>query len=221
MNREDYIVRVKKTLEDVYTVTDDLDAKGISSQIPFVDVSKGTRTLMRNDILFFIFRIIDTDKIISESGVEFLNEGLGFDFTRLTAEVTRRKAVKSKIPELGFLLPSLVLVDNKLGEIVLTKIYILTLSIVIHSYLMCQDHFSMEEQVNYIRYLTLCKELVENTLGEKLDLDPFDVYSREYADIIKSAIDVDWEINNRKKESHTLAMEKILKEIISDKKCRN
>lgn len=36
MNSEDYIVRVKKILEDVYTVTDGLDAQGISSQIPFV-----------------------------------------------------------------------------------------------------------------------------------------------------------------------------------------
>ena len=37
MNSEDYIVRVKKILEDVfYTVTDDLDAQGISSQIAFV-----------------------------------------------------------------------------------------------------------------------------------------------------------------------------------------
>ncbi len=214
MSRE-YAIRVKNLLEDVYTVTDDLDAQGIGSMIPFVYESKGIRDTMKTDILLFIFRIIDTDKIISESSVCFLNEGLGFSFTRLTAEVARRKAVESKIPELGFLLPSLVLIDNKLGEIVLSKIYILTLSFVIHSYLMCQDHVSIEEQVNYCRYMTICKELVETTLGEEIDFDPFDSYSRDYVDIIRCAVDVDREINNREKEPYTLAVEKALNEIVS------
>ena len=207
-----YSTQIKSLMEDVYSVADKLDAQGISYQIPFVEASEGMRGTMRADILLFIFRTIDQDKRITDDCVNFLNDCVGFNFTRLTAEVARKKAVESEIPQLCILLPAFIILDKQLGGIKLSTIYIQTLSYVTLAYLQCQEHVSLEEMVNYHRYSSACIELVEKTLKQKIDFDPLGNINSDHLDIIKCGIDVDQIINNREKDPYVLAMEKALME---------
>ena len=104
----EYISHVKSLMKSVYIIADDLDAKGIGGMIPFVDSEEGMRGAIRADILLFVLRIIENDKRINDECVAYLNECIGFNFTPLTAEIARKKAVESNIPQLCVLLPPFI-----------------------------------------------------------------------------------------------------------------
>lgn len=205
-----YSIQIKDLMEDMFSVADNLDERGISAHVPFVDESEGMRGTMRADILLFVLRIIDSNRRITDECVTFLNECIGFNFSKLSAEVAREKAIASDVPELCILLPAFILIDKQLGGSKLSTIYIQTLSYVALGYLQCQDSISLEEMVNYYRYSSACIDLADKALNTKIDFDPLENVSSEHMDVIKCAVDVDQRINNREKDPFVLAMEEAL-----------
>ena len=49
-----YSAQIKGLMENVFSVADNLDVRGISSQIPFVDPEDGMRGAIRADVLLFV-----------------------------------------------------------------------------------------------------------------------------------------------------------------------
>lgn len=210
-----YSNRVRTVLEEFFRVTDDLDASGISSNFPLVDETEGLRGAIRTDMILFMFRIMDSSRRITDVNVDFLNESFEFNFTKLTAEVARKKALETNVSDVGYLLPYFILVDNKLGKPITSNLYLLALSGVLWAFLSSMEDFIIDEWISYSRYLVTCKELVEKTLNKEIPFDPYGFFTEKYKDIMKCAVDVDREINNSDKDESIISLEKMLTSIVS------
>ena len=168
-----YSNRVRKVLEEIFKLTDDLDASGISSNFPLVDETEGLRGAIRTDMILFMFRIMDSSRRITDVNVDFLNESFEFNFTKLTAEVARKKALETNVSDVGYLLPYFILVDNKLGKPITTNLYLLALSGVLWAFLSGMEELILDEWISYSRCMVVCKELVEKTLNMEIPFDPY------------------------------------------------
>lgn len=211
-----YTEQIKDLMENVYSVADNLDAQGISEHIPFVDPEEGMRGAIRADILLFILRTIDKDKRINGDCLSFLNDCLGFGFTTLTAEMARKKAIETDVPQICFLLPPFILLDKQLGGSKLSTIYVETLAYVTLGYFQCQDHTSLEEMVSYCRYTNTCIGLIEKAFGEKVEFDPLGNVTSEHKELIKCAVEVDKLINKKENDPVIAALEEALIKTIND-----
>lgn len=98
----------------------------------------------------------------------------------------------------------------QLGGNSLSSVYIRTLAFVTLGFFQCQEYTSLEEVVNYFRYTTASMELVEKTLGQKVDYDPLECLNSEKAELVKYAIEVDKEIHKREKDPYIGALEETL-----------
>ena len=147
--------------------------------------------------------------------MDFLNESFEFNFTKLTAEVARKKALETNVSDVGYLLPYFILVDNKLGKPITSNLYLLALSGVLWAFLSGMEEFILDEWISYSRCMVVCKELVEKTLNMVIPFDPYGFFTEKYKDIMKCAVDVDREINNSDKDESIKSLEKMLTSIVS------
>ena len=91
----------------------------------------------------------------------------------------------------SLIFPFFILLDAKIGGNAISNVYLQTITLVSLGYLKCKDDVSVQEMVNLYRYILPCREMVEETLGEKLDHDPMDMFNSEKRDLIECAIEVD------------------------------
>ncbi len=75
-----YSEKMKDVMQRVFEMADNLDGKGIGEQIPFVIKSDGMRGAIKTDILLFLLRVTDPDKLICPACHQYINECLGYDF---------------------------------------------------------------------------------------------------------------------------------------------
>lgn len=54
-----YTDKMKEVMQSVYEMADNLDAKGIGNNIPFVNPEEGLRGAIKTDILLFLLRLTD------------------------------------------------------------------------------------------------------------------------------------------------------------------
>lgn len=194
MSNTTTIMQVKSIMDKLNLLAEMLDEKGISEQIPFVQKGSSLKDTIKVDIMLLIFSTIGEDTISPEC-VEYLNATMGYNFTQLTAEIARKKTLDAGLPHICFLLPFFILLDAKIGGNAISNVYLQTITLVSLGYLKCKDDVSVQEMVNLYRYILPCREMVEETLGEKLDHDPMDMFDSEKRDLIECAIEVDKKIH--------------------------
>ena len=186
-----YAEKMKDVMQRVFEMADNLDAKGIGKQIPFVNKSDGMRGAIKTDILLFLLRVTDPDKLICPACRRYINDCLGYDFGELTIEMARKKAVESNLPKICTLLPYFILLDKQIGGCAISTVYVQTLCFIALGYIAEQEHTSLEEMVRYCRYATTCLQMIEKTLNEKVDFDPLGFIDSDKKDIITTAVEVD------------------------------
>ena len=186
-----YADKMKDVMQRVFEMADNLDAKGIGEQIPFVNKSDGMRGAIKTDILLFLLRVADPDKLICPACRQYINDCLGYDFSELTIEMARKKAVDSNLPRICALLPYFILLDKQIGGCAISSVYVQTLCFIALGYLAAQEHTSLEDMVRYCRYATTCIQMIEKTLNEKVDFDPLGFIESDKKDIITTAVEVD------------------------------
>ena len=71
MNAE-FNSQIKGVVESLFEVADELDRKGVGIQI-FKDGDTRLRDAIKIEILYFIFKVIDTDRMIAEEELKFIN----------------------------------------------------------------------------------------------------------------------------------------------------
>lgn len=210
-----YAEKTKDIMKSVYEMADYLDAKGLGEKIPFADKDAGMRGTIKTDILIFLLRLTDHDKRIDPGCRDYINEGLGYDFSELVLEVARKKANDANLPKICALLPYLILVDKELGGCRFSSIYVQTLCFIALGYIASQEHISLEEMVRYCRYATSCTCMIERTLGEKVAFDPLDMVNSAQKDLIISAVEVDRQLHKSEEEYSANSMENALCQILS------
>ena len=186
-----YAEKMKDVMQRVFEMADNLDAKGIGEQIPFVNKNDGMRGAIKTDILLFLLRVTDPDKLICPACRQYINDCLGYDFGELAIEMARKKAVESNLPKICTLLPYFILLDKQIGGCAISSVYVQTLCFIALGFLAAQEHTSLEDMVRYCRYATTCIQMIEKTLNEKVDFDPLGFIESDKKDIITTAVEVD------------------------------
>lgn len=207
MVEKDFAESVRELVQTMYGIVDDLDARGVGENIPFVDKKDGMRGTIRIDILLFLLRLTDKGKPISPECRNYINEYLGYDFSELTIEIARDKVAESGVPRVCIMLPCFILLDKKLGGNRLSSAYVQMMSYVALGFLQFQEHTTLEEIVRYHRYCSTCIQLIEKTLGKKVDFDPLGVINSSKRDLIKRAIEVDERFHGREEDPVNKAIE--------------
>ena len=115
MMEKGYAEKMKDVMQSVYEMADNLDAKGVGANIPFVNKAEGLRGAIKTDILLFLLRLTDHDKRINRDCREYINDCLDYDFSELTLELSRKKANDANLPHICALLPYFILLDKQLG----------------------------------------------------------------------------------------------------------
>ena len=210
-----YADKMKDVMQSVYEMADNLDAKGIGEHIPFVNEKDGLRGAIKTDILIFLLRLTDKDKQISGGCRNYINECLGYDFGELAIEIARKKATERDLPQICFLLPYFILIDKQLGGNKISTVYVQTLCYLALGYIREQDHTSLEEVVRYYRYSAGCIQLIEKTIGEKVDFDPLEPISSDNKELIRTAVEVDKLIHKPEEDPVIKALEEALCRIMS------
>lgn len=75
-----YTDKMKDVMQSVYEMADNLDAKGIGHNIPFVNPEEGMRGAIKTDILLFLLRLTDKEKQISPGCRHYINDCFEYDF---------------------------------------------------------------------------------------------------------------------------------------------
>ena len=95
-----YTDKMKDVMQSVYEMADNLDAKGIGNNIPFVNPEEGLRGAIKTDILLFLLRLTDKEKQISPGCRHYINDCFGYDFGELAIELARKKVTESNLPSI-------------------------------------------------------------------------------------------------------------------------
>ena len=103
--------QIKEMMDSLFEMIDNLDRRGIGKQIPFVDGDNGLRELVKADMLLFIVRIADDDgNMISPDCLNYINECLDYNFSPLTFELARKKAIDTNLPNICLPIPVFILI---------------------------------------------------------------------------------------------------------------
>ena len=185
--------QIKSMVDLVFGIADKLETRGLSFHHPIYDGGDNSlRELVKADMLLFIIRLADNNgHMMSEDCLSYINECLDYNFTPLAFEVARKRSLESGIPGTCLILPLLLLVDRTLGGERFSAAYVRALSYVMIGYLKTEDHNTLEKMVKYYRLSDGCVRMIENTLGEKVDFDPLDSLSKDAADVIRMAAEID------------------------------
>lgn len=210
-----YTDKMKDVMQSVYEMADKLDAKGIGHNIPFVNPEEGLRGAIKTDILLFLLRLTDKEKQISPGCRHYINDCFGYDFGELAIELARKKVTESNLPQICVLLPYFILLDKQVGGNKISSVYVQTLCYLALGYIKEQEHTSLEEIVRYYRYSAGCIQLIEKTLGERVDFDPLEPISSDAKEIIKSAVEVDRLIHKPEDDPAIKGLEEALCRIIT------
>ena len=210
-----YAEKMKDVIQRVFEMADNLDAKGIGDNIPFVNKKDGMRGAIKTDILLFLLRVTDNDKLIGSGCRQYINDCLGYDFSELTIEMARKKAVDSNLPRICALLPYFILLDKQIGGCAISSVYVQTLCFIALGYLAAQEHTSLEDMVRYCRYATTCIQMIEKTLNEKVDFDPLGFIESDKKDLIITAVEVDKLLHKSEEDPVLNALEDALCKIVS------
>ena len=206
---------MKKIMQSMYELADNLDEKGIGTIIPFVDPEEGLREAIKSDVLIFLLRMTDKEKQISPGCRHYINDCLGYDFGELAIEIARKKVIESNLPQICVLLPYFILLDKQVGGNRVSSVYVQSLCYMALGYIKEQEHTSLEEIVRYCHYSAGCIQLIERTLGEKVSFDPLGPISSDTKEIIKAAVEVDEIIHKPEEDPVIGGLEEALCRIIS------
>ena len=216
----DFNSQIKGVVASLFEVADELDRKGIGKQI-IKDGDTSLRDAIKLEILFFIFKVIDPDRLINEDELNFINECLDYDYTSLNLEVARRKALDADVPQMSLLLPSFIIIDSRLGGNKFSSTYVQTISYVTIGVLNCTSA-SLQETVNYCRRIKIYSEMVRRSLDSELDFDPMKHIGEEHKALLKIAIEIDEKINKYEAENKYLeASVEAIKKSIEEQKEEN
>ena len=210
-----YIVQIRDILNDLFKLADSLDAQGIGKIIPFVSDTEGIRGSMKTDILRFIFRVVRREKTIDGACLQYINECLGYHFSSLTLEMAKEKSCDRKLPDICFLLPYFIMIDQKCSCHQLSSVYIKTVAYAVIGYLHYQEHTYLDEIVNYYRFTSMCIHMIEKSLGKEIGFDPLDGLTSDKIDLIRSAIEVDQRIHPEDADPVVIALEESLRKTIA------
>lgn len=217
MNASEFNTQIKSVVASLFEVADELDRKGVGKQI-IKDDDTNLRDAIKAEILFFIFKVIDPERLIKEEELKFINECLDYDYTLLTIEVARKKTFNAGVPQMSFLLPSFIIIDSHLNGNKFSSTYVQTISYVTIGVLNCKSA-SLQETVKYCRRIRLYSEMIKRSLNCKLDFDPMKHISEEHKSLIKVAIEIDEKINKFEEENKYLeASIETIKKSIKKKK---
>lgn len=208
------IVSIKNLLESIYEIIDHIDAKGVPVN-NLISKDSGLKEIVQKDMLLSIIHCSSKDETINEDCLEYVNDVLGCNFTKLTFELTRKEVFEQEIPQMCVALPFFIVIDRSFGGNQLSSIYIKALAYITLGYIKCEEHQSLEEMVSYYRLCSACTQLVENTLEEKIDFDPlFMIKKGRELELIKHAVEIDKLIN--KKNPIFDAIEKGLCDVLTE-----
>ena len=201
MNAE-FVFQVKDLLKSLFEVGDELDQRGLGRQMGLND-DDPMRDTIKAEILLFMFKVLDSDKMLNEEGVEYINDCLGYNFTQLSIEVARKNTLDKKYPQMSILLPTFTIIDSHLGGNNLSTIYVKTISFVTIGLLNAKGA-SLQETVNYCRRIRIYIDLVEKSLDCSLDFDPMRHIDSDNKTIIDAAVKIDKKIHPYEDEQNYL-----------------
>ena len=210
-----YTVQIRDVLKDLFKLADNLDAQGLEKSIPFVSDTEGIRGTMKMDILRFIFRVVRREKTIDDACLQYINECLGYHFTALTLEMAREKSCNTKLPDICFLLPYFIRIDQKCSGHQLSSVYIKAAAYAVIGYLHYQEHTYLDEIVSYYRFTSMCIHMIEKSLGREIGFDPLDALTSDKMDLIRSAIETDQRIHPEEADPVVTAFEETLRKAIA------
>ncbi len=195
--KSQHISDIKSMMESLYGVAENLDERGISYKAPFRDPEGGIKGIVQMDMLLSLIRCTNQESAVNRDCLNYINECLGYNFTRLTFEIAKKKASESEIPDMCLALPLFLAVDKQLGGNKLSFIYIQALAYVMLGYIQCEDKNTLEEMVAYYRLCDRCIKLAEKALKIKVDFDPLARIKGDNIELIKCAIEVDKVIHEK------------------------
>ena len=213
----DFNSQIKGVVASLFEVADELDRKGIGKQI-IKDGDTSLRDAIKLEILFFIFKVIDSDRLIKEEELKFINDCLDYDYTSLNLEVARRQALDADVPQMSLILPSFIIIDSRLGGNKFSATYVQTISYVTIGVLNCTSA-SLQETVSYCRRIKIYSEMIRRSLDCELDFDPMKHIGEEHKSLLKLAIEIDEKINKYEAENKYLeASVEAIKKSIEEQK---
>lgn len=192
MNAE-FNSQIKTVVDGLFKIGDELDKRGIGKQIN-QSGDGSIRDTIKAEMLLFIFKVLDPDKMLNEEGVNYINDCLGYDFTLLNIEVARKKTLNDKFPQVSVLLPTFIVIDGELGGNTLSSTYVKAISFVTIGLFNCKSA-SLQETINYCRRIKLYSDMVSRCLDEELEFDPMTHIDENNKSIIEMAIAIDEKIN--------------------------
>lgn len=188
--------QIKEMMDSLFGLIDNLDRRGVGRLLPFVDGDNGFRELVKADMLLFIVKIADDDgNMISQECLDYINECLDYDFSTLTFELARKKAIDTNLPNICLAIPIFILIDKMIGGNRLSSAYMQALSYVMLGYIKCEDNNSLEKMVKYYRLSDGCIQMIERSLGGKVDYDPLNMLEDSTAEIIRLAAEIDKKVH--------------------------
>ncbi len=213
----DFSSQIKTVIDGLFKIGDELDKRGIGKQI--TKSNDGTiRDAIKAEILMFIFKVLDPEKMLNEEGLEYINNCLGYDFTLLNIEVARKRTLDDKFPQVSVLLPTFLVIDGELGGNTLSSTYVKAISFVTIGLMNCRGA-SLQETINYCRRIKIYSDMVTRCLDTEIDLDPLQYIDDANKSIIEVAISIDEKINtyDDEKKYLELSVETVRKTIQAEK----
>ena len=185
-----YVEKMKDLMKNLFEVADNLESKGIGKLIPYIDQDTSFRDVVKMDVQLFLFRLLDQDKQISPSSINYLNECLDCNYGELSLEMMRRKTVSSTTPHICVLLPFFIAIDNQSDRQKVSVAYVQAICCVALGFLESQDRTSLEEMVRYSRYASACLKIIEKNHGIIIDFDPLLFIQEDKKKMIETAVEV-------------------------------
>ena len=189
----DFKAQIKEVVGALFKIGDELDEKGVGQCINQTG-DGNLRETIKAEILLFIFKVIDPNKTLSEDELAYINDCLDYNFTPLSFEIARKRAIEQEIPQLSVLLPGFIIIDDKLGGHTLSTTYVKTISYVTIGLLNC-NRASLQETINYCRRIKIYVDMINSCLDYDFEFDPMEHIDEGNKTILDVAITVDEKLN--------------------------
>ena len=189
----DFKAQIKEVVGALFKIGDELDEKGVGQCINQTG-DGDLRETIKAEILLFVFKVIDPNKTLSEDELAYINDCLDYNFTPLSFEIARKRAIEQEIPQLSVLLPGFIIIDDKLGGHTLSTTYVKTISYVTIGLLNC-NRASLQETINYCRRIKIYVDMINSCLDYDFEFDPMEHIDEGNKTILDVAITVDEKLN--------------------------
>lgn len=162
----------RQAVRSMWEVAEQLDAKGIAKNIPFIPENSNIRLTMKGELINVLFNVAGYDKVPNSLQMDFLQYVIHAPITEENKESYAKQFKEFEEQTYNPLMPYCVLVDRDCNT-QLSVVYLKFIDNLTKLYISIGRRIDMESFMRYYSIMRRNQIIIEKGLNKKIDYDPF------------------------------------------------